>query len=87
MADPTPTHLDQQDPGKPSGLSIREEADREIDAYDDVENLVLLLPEDRWAEFVGGESVEAAEADGEVRYRGVLFRRAAVTAVVAQEGF
>ncbi|MGA0607467.1 hypothetical protein ACO2Q0_15865 [Phenylobacterium sp. VNQ135] len=87
MTDPTPTHIDERDPGKPSGLSIREEADREIDAYDDLANLVLLLPEDRWAEFVRDIAGEADEAAGEVRYRGVLFRRAPVTAVVAQEGF
>ena len=87
MTDPAPTHLDQQDPGKPAGLSIREEADREIAASQDLANLVLLMPEDRWDEFVGGPGVEAAGTDGEVRYRGVLFRKAAVTAVVAQEGF
>jgi len=87
MTDPAPTHLDQKDPGKPSGLSIREEADREIDAYDDLANLVLLMPEDRWAEFVRDTGQTADEAAGEVRYRGVLFRKAAVTAVVAQEGF
>lgn len=87
MTDPAPTHLDQRDPGKPSDLSIREEADREIDAYDDLSNLVLLLPEDRWAEFVQATGEAADEAAGEVRYRGVLFRKAPVTAVVAQEGF
>ncbi|MCR5874887.1 hypothetical protein LRS10_12315 [Phenylobacterium sp. J426] len=87
MTDPAPTHIDQQDPGKPSGLSIREEADREIEAYDDLANLILLMPEERWAEFLEGEGVQAADAEGEARYRGVLFRKAAVTAVVAQEGF
>lgn len=87
MTDPAPTHLDEKDPGKSAGLSIRQEADREIEAYDDLENLVLLLPEDRWAEFVSDTGCEVNEAAGEVRYRGVLFRKAPVTAVVAQEGF
>lgn len=87
MTEPAPTHLDRKDPGKPSGLSIREEADREIDAYDELSNLVLLLPEDRWDEFVRATGGTPDEAAGEVRYRGVLFRKAPVTAVVAQEGF
>lgn len=85
--EPAPTHLDQKDPGKPADLSIREEADREIDAYEELANLVLLMPEDRWAEFVRETGVAADEAAGEARYRGVLFRKAPVTAVVAQEGF
>lgn len=87
MTQPTPSHLDQQDPAKAGVRSIREEADREIDAYDDLANLILLMPEDRWAEFVRDTGCEPDEAAGEVRYRGVLFRKAAVTAVVAQEGF
>jgi hypothetical protein len=87
MTDPAPTHLDEKDPGKPAGLSIREEADREIDAYDDLANLILLLPEDRWAEFASETGCQVDEAAGELRYRGVLFRKAPVTAVVAQEGF
>ena len=86
MTEPTPTHLDEKDPGKPPGLSIREEADREIDAYADRTDLVLLLPEDRWAEFLDDGGVEPAGA-GEARYRGALFRKAPVTAVVVQEGF
>ena len=85
MTEPRPTHLDTRDPAKAGAANIREEADREIDAYGDTDGLILLLPEDRWDEFLrltGGEA-----AGGEVRYRGVLFRKAAVTAVVAQEGF
>jgi hypothetical protein len=83
--EPRPTHLDQRDPALPAAADIREEADREIDHYRDRGDLVLLIPEDRWDEFV---RLTGAEADGEaVRYRGVTFRKAAVTAVVAQEGF
>jgi hypothetical protein len=47
--------------------------------------LVLLLPEDRWDEFLRLTGSE--EHDDETRYRGVTFRKAAVTAVVAQDGF
>lgn len=81
-----PSHLDRRDPAKADVGDIREEADREIDAYKgNLADLVLLLPEDRWAEFLAltGE----AEHDGETRYRDVVFRKAAVTAVIAQEGF
>lgn len=85
--EPEPTHLDQRDPGKADVASIREEADREIAAYEDLAGLVLLMPEDRWEEFVRETGCEADEAAGEARYRGVLFRKAPVTAVVAQEGF
>jgi hypothetical protein len=85
MTEPHPTHLDQRDPAK-AGLSIREEADREIDAYArDLHDLVLLMPEDCWADFLRETGCE--DQGGEARYRGVLFRKAAVTAVVAQEGF
>lgn len=87
MTDPAPTHLDQKDPGKPAGLSIHEEADREIDAYENLADLVLLMPEDRWDEFLRETGEQPDEAAAEVRYRGVLFRKAPVTAVVAQEGF
>ena len=86
MTQPTPTHLDQQDPGKADVRSIREEADREIDAYDDLANLILLLPEDRWDEFLRLSGCELT-GDGETRYRGVTLMSAPVTAVVAQEGF
>lgn len=85
MQRPQPTHLDQHDPAKPRGLNIREEVDREVEAYEDLANLLLLVPEDHWAEFL--ELTGCEPADGEARYRGVLLRRAAVTAVVAQEGF
>jgi len=85
MTEPAPTHLDQHDPAKQDVGSIREEADREIEAYADRQDLVLLLPEDRWSAFL---SETGAEPEGdEVLYRGVRFRRAAVTAVVAQDGF
>lgn len=86
MADPTvPNPLNQTDPAKAEVRDIREEADREIEAYDDLSDLVLLMPEDRWDEFLRLTGAKA-EAD-EVQYRGVTFRKAAVTAVVAQEGF
>lgn len=79
------SHLDQRDPAMQDARNIKDEADREIDAYDDDHDLVLLLPEDRWEEFL---HLTKAQADGdEARYRGVLFHKAAVTAVVAQEGF
>ena len=86
METPRPSHLDTEDPAKADVRDIREEADREIDAYHELtEDLVMLLPEDRWEEFLrltGGE-----DFDGETRYRGVTFRKAAVTAVIAQDGF
>ncbi|MBL8554913.1 MAG: hypothetical protein JNL41_11595 [Phenylobacterium sp.] len=85
MSDLRPTHLDQRDPGKPGVRSIREEVDREIDAYQGLESVVLLAPEDQWDEFI--RVTGAADRDGETRYRGVTVRRGAVTAVVAQEGF
>lgn len=64
---------------------IRDEADREIEAYGSAGGLVLLMPEDRWDEFLRLTGAEARR--DEVRYRDVTFRKAAVTAVVAQEGF
>jgi hypothetical protein len=85
MERPRPSHLDTRDPAKAATRDIRQEADREIDAYGDDPDVVLLLPEDRWAEFLrltGGR-----DRGGETTYRGVTFRKAAVTAVVAQEGF
>jgi hypothetical protein len=86
MTAPEPSHLDQTDPAKADVRDIREEADREIDAYEgDLAGLVLLLPEDDWAQFLqltGGQ-----DEAGKTRYRGVTFRKAAVTAVLAQEGF
>ena len=73
------------DPAAAGVRDIREAADREIEAYDGLDGLVLLMPEDRWDDFL---RLTGAEAQGdETRYRGVTFRRAAVTAVVAQEGF
>ena len=84
--EPRPTRLDERDPAKADVGDIREEVDREVDAYArDLHDLVLLVPEDRWAEFVRLSGVQG-EA-GEAQYRGVTLRKAAVTAVVAQEGF
>lgn len=86
MTTPRPSHLDQHDPAKAGARDIRDEADREIDAYaGDLADLVLLLPEDDWDRFL--QLTGGADTGGETRYRGVLFRKAAVTAVVAQEGF
>jgi hypothetical protein len=83
---PHPSHLDQRDPANADARDIREEADREIEAYShDLHDLVLLMPEDRWEEFV--RLTGSADNGGETSYRGVTFRKAAVTAVVAQEGF
>lgn len=86
MTTPEPSHLDQHDPAKADVRDIREEADREIDAYEgELADLVLLLPEDDWAQFL--QLAGCADEGGETHYRGVRFRKAAVTAVVAQEGF
>jgi hypothetical protein len=85
MTQPQPTHLDERDPGKPGVRSIREEVDREIDAYKGLESVVLLAPEDQWDEFI--RVTGAADNDGEASYRGVTIRKAPITAVVAQEGF
>jgi hypothetical protein len=86
MITPHPSHLDQRDPANADTRDIRVEADREIDHYaeHDRNDLVLLMPEDRWDEFL-----EFAERHGreEALYRGVRFRKAAVTAVIAQDGF
>lgn len=87
MSGPEPTHLDRRDPAKAGVRDVREEADREIDAYDGLDDLVLLMPEDRWDEFLRLVKGEVHEEAGVVRYRGVLFRKAPVTAVIAQEGF
>lgn len=86
MTTPHPSHLDQHDPAKADTHDIREEADREIDAYGGaVAGLVLLVPEDKWRRFL--KLTGCAETNGETRYRDVIFRKAAVTAVLAQEGF
>jgi hypothetical protein len=85
MSGPEPTHLDQRDPANADARDIREEADREIDAYAGAKDLVLLMPEDRWDEFL--RLTGAATQSDHAQYRGVTFRKAAVTAVVAQEGF
>jgi hypothetical protein len=85
MTRPHPTHLDQRDPGKAGVRSIREEVDLEVDAYEGVEGVVLLAPDDRWAAFL--REAGLSEQDGRVTYRGVTIRPGPVTAVVAQEGF
>jgi hypothetical protein len=82
---PHPSHLDQRDPARPKDADIREDADLEIAAYEDLADLVLLMPEDRWDEFLRLTGVE--DRAGEALYRGVTFRKAAVTDVVVQEGF
>jgi hypothetical protein len=84
--EPHPSHLDERDPAKADVQNIKEEADRELAAYGrDLHDLVLLVPEDRWAEFV--RLTGAQDRGGEASYGGATFRKAAVTAVVAQEGF
>jgi hypothetical protein len=46
---------------------------------------VLLVPEDRWEEFL---RLSGCQADGETCcYREVTLKKGPVTAVVAQEGF
>ena len=83
---PRPTHLDTHDPAKAGARDIREEVDLEVDHYGrDLHELVLLVPEDRWQEFL--RLAGADPAGEEVRYRGVTLRKVPVTAVVAQEGF
>jgi hypothetical protein len=86
MQTPRPTHLDQRDPAASQAKDIREVVDLEVDHYGrDLHDLVLLVPEDRWDEFL---RLSGAEVNGDAaRYRGVSLRKAAVTAVVAQEGF
>jgi hypothetical protein len=83
---PRPSRLDERDPGKAEARDIREEVDLEIDHYGrDLHDLVLLVSEDRWAEFL---KLAGCEADGEAtRYKGVVLKPGPVTAVVAQEGF
>lgn len=84
--EPRPSHLDQRDPAKADVRDIREEVDREIEVYArDLHDLVLLVPEDRWDEFLRLTGC-TAENDA-VRYRGVVLRKGPVTAVVVQEGF
>jgi hypothetical protein len=83
---PPPSHLDQRDPAKADVANIREEVDREIEVYArDLHDLVLLVPEDRWDEFLKLSGCEAT--DDAVRYRGVVLQKGPVTAVVADEGF
>ena len=85
MREPEPTHLDQTDPAK-TNLDIRQEVDAEIDHYaPDLHALVLLVPEDKWDEFLSTSRCEISE--GAAHYCGVTLRPGAVTAVVVQEGF
>lgn len=82
---PAPTHLDARDPAKPRTLGIREEVERELDAYASTDDLVLLVPEDCWGELT---SQLGADANAEeTTFKGVRLKKAAVTAVVAQDGF
>ncbi|MET0293537.1 MAG: hypothetical protein ABW042_00850 [Phenylobacterium sp.] len=85
MADPPSTHLNTRDPGKPARLTIVEEVERELAGYGDRQGLVLLAPEDCWADLAGQLGADASAE--EIEYKGVRLRRAAVTAVVAQDGF
>jgi hypothetical protein len=82
---PAPSHLDARDPAKPRSLGIRDEVERELDAYPGACDVVLLVPEDCWAEL--GRQLGADPAADEMTHKGVRLRRAAVSAVVAQEGF
>ena len=86
MDTPEPTHLHVQDPATVDPSDIREEVDREIEAHgQDLHDLVLLVPEDHWDEFL---RVAECPSEGDVAgYRGVTLRKGAVTAVVVQEGF
>ncbi|MDB5495042.1 MAG: hypothetical protein JWP86_2379 [Phenylobacterium sp.] len=86
MTTPRPTHLDEHDPAKADVRDIRDEVDREIEAYArDLHDLVLLVPEDRWEEFLRLSG--CAAEDDTVRYKGVVLKKGPVTAAVAQEGF
>ena len=82
---PAPTHLDTRDPAKPARLPVIEEIERELAAYPDRSDLVLLVPEDCWDDLA--RQLDADPAADEVDYGGVKLKRAAVTAVVAQDGF
>jgi hypothetical protein len=84
--EPPPSHLDERDPAKTDVCDIREEVEREIDVYArDLHDLVLLVPEDRWEEFL--RLAGCATTGDAVRYKGVVLKKGPVTAVVAQEGF
>lgn len=86
MTEPQPSHLDQRDPAKAGARDIREEVDLEIDHYGrDLHDLELLVPEDRWSDFL---RLSGCEAAGDMtEYRGVTLVKGPVTAVVAKEGF
>lgn len=83
--EPAPTRLDVRDPAKPRSLDIREEVERELAAYPDVEGLVLLVPEDCWADLARQLGLDPGLQ--EIAHRGVRLRKAPVTAVIAQDGF
>jgi len=83
---PPPSHLDERDPAKAGVRDIREEVEREIEVYArDLHDLVLLVPDDRWEEFLA--LTGCAPRGDAVRYKGVVLKKGPVTAVVAQEGF
>lgn len=67
-------------------MDILQQADREIDAAGDA-SIGFLMPEDQWEAFVA-ETRATPEGDPpEIIYRGIRFKRAAVTAIVHEEGF
>lgn len=69
-------------------MDIRQQADQEIEASRDGDaDVAFSLPEDRWDEFLVLTGTTAQDNSSEVTYRGVLFKRAAVTEIIHQEGF
>jgi hypothetical protein len=66
-------------------MTVLEQADCEIDAHADRTDLVLLMPEDCWSDFVAQDGVRT-EGEAAV-YRGVRFTKGPVTAVIPEEGF
>jgi hypothetical protein len=69
-------------------MDIQQQADQEIEASRDGDSdIALLLPEDRWDEFLSLTGAAAQGDPPEATYRGVRFKRAPVTAIVHEEGF
>lgn len=69
-------------------MDIKQQADQEIEASRDGDaDIAFLLPEDRWDEFVSLTGAAPQGDPPEATYRGVRFKRAAVTAIVHEEGF
>lgn len=67
-------------------MDIRQQADREIDAARD-KSVGFLMPEDHWEAFVAAIEATPQGEPPEVLYRGVRFKRGAVTAIAHEEGF